>query len=57
MEIKFNDSCINYGGRVDIKDDGAYFYFASSYLQVRFTGTEISAVINNSSVWGTLCIG
>ena len=57
MEIKFNDKRINYGGRIDMKDDGAYFYFASSYAEVRFRGTEISAVINNTNVWGTICLG
>lgn len=57
MEIKFNDSKIAYGGRIDMKADGAYFYFASSYASVSFKGTSVSAVINNSAVWGSLCLG
>ncbi|MBQ7784014.1 MAG: electron transporter RnfD [Oscillospiraceae bacterium] len=57
MEIKSNDSRISYGGRIDIQDNGAHFYYASSYAQVRFKGTEISAVINNSTAWGSLSLG
>ncbi len=57
MEIRFNDEKISFGGRTDIREDGAYFYFVSSYASVRFKGTEISAVINNSGVWGTLSLG
>ncbi|MCM1524547.1 MAG: electron transporter RnfD [Ruminococcus sp.] len=57
MEMKFSDSRINYSGRIDIKEDGAYFYFASSYARVSFKGTSVSAVINNKTVWGSLCLG
>ncbi len=57
MEIRFDDSRIAYSGRIDMKADGAYFYYASSSAEIRFTGTEISAVVNNSTVWGTICLG
>lgn len=57
MEIGFTDERINYYGRTDCRGDGMHFYYASSAAEVRFKGTEISAVINNSTVWGTICLG
>lgn len=57
MEIRFDDKKIAYTGRIDVKDDGAYFYYASSQAEVRFRGTEISAVINNTTAWATICLG
>lgn len=57
MELRFDSEKINYYGRIGMKEDGAYFYYASSCAEIRFRGTEISAVVNNSSVWGTICLG
>ncbi|MBP1545171.1 MAG: electron transporter RnfD [Oscillospiraceae bacterium] len=57
MEIKHTDERINYYGRIDHKEDGAYFYFPSTSAEVRFKGTEISAVINANIVWGTTALG
>ena len=57
MELNFSSDKINYYGRTDMKEDGAYFYFPSSSAEVRFRGTEISARINANIVWGTLFLG
>ena len=57
MDICFNDKRIGYSGRIDMKEDGAYFYYAASSAEVRFTGTEISAVICAKSVWGCSALG
>lgn len=57
MEILSGSDKILYSGRIDFKNDGAYFYYASSSAEVRFRGTEISAVINNTTAWGTICLG
>lgn len=57
MELDFGSDKINYYGRIDMKEDGAYFYYAASYAEVKFKGTEITAVVNNSTAWGTICLG
>lgn len=57
MELTFKDKKINYYGRIDEKDDGAYFYFASSSAELKFKGTEISVVINNRTSWGSVSLG
>ncbi|MBP0957868.1 MAG: electron transporter RnfD [Oscillospiraceae bacterium] len=57
MELGHISEKINYFGRIDMKDDGAYFYFPSSSAEVRFKGTEIFARINANIVWGTVALG
>lgn len=57
MKESFNSEKISYSGRIAFKEDGAYFYYASSYAEISFTGTEISVTLNNSSFWGTVYLG
>lgn len=57
VEINHKDPRINYYGRIDIRDDGAYMYYASSSAQLRFRGSEISVTVNNKTAWGTLSLG
>lgn len=57
MKICFNDEKIKYTGRIDICNEGAWFYYASSQAEVRFTGSEISAQINMNTVWGMVSLG
>lgn len=57
MELGYKSEKINYYGRIDMKEDGAYFYFPSSSAEVRFKGTEISAKIKADIVWGTVSLG
>lgn len=57
MKITFNDPKIVYTGRIDIREDGAYFYCASSSAELHFKGTELSVELINSSAWGTLSLG
>ncbi len=57
MEILFNDNRINYYGRIDHRADGAVFYYASSSAEIKFKGTEITAVVDNNTMWGTICLG
>ncbi len=57
METGAYDKKITYIGRTDNKDDGVYFYYPSTSAVIRFRGTQISALINNSTVWGTVSLG
>lgn len=57
MDIRFDDNRIAYTGRIDMKEDGAYFYFASSQAEIRFKGTEVSVTVNNTTAWATICLG
>lgn len=57
MEIRFDDKAIAYSGRIDMKDDGAYFYYAASSAAVSFKGTEAYVTVNNSTAWGTIFLG
>ncbi|MGN0643281.1 MAG: electron transporter RnfD [Huintestinicola sp.] len=57
MKINCTDSRIGYTGRIDVREDGAHFYFAASSAEMLFRGTEISAEICNNTCWGTLCLG
>lgn len=57
MEILASSDKIAYTGRVDKKENGVDFYYASSQAEVRFKGTEISVTVNMNSVWGSVSLG
>lgn len=57
MIIQHDDKKISYSGRIDHEPDGSYFYFPASSASVRFKGSSVSVVINNKTMWGTLCLG
>ncbi|MBQ5312098.1 MAG: electron transporter RnfD [Oscillospiraceae bacterium] len=55
--IDMNDKRLSYMGRTDRRPDGAYFYYASSQVTARFTGTRFSVTVCNKRAWGEISIG
>lgn len=55
--IDMNDSRLSYMGRIDMREDGAHFFYASSQVSAKFRGTKFSLTLSNSTAWGEISIG
>ena len=55
--MKISDSRINTMGRIDWRDGVAHFIWPGSYVEVRFTGTTLSASVKVNCVWGSNALG
>lgn len=55
--MRTNDSRLYFMGRIDHREDGAYFFWAASQMQARFTGTYLDITVNNRTAWGEISIG